>query len=180
METPMYGFVASLAIHRHFGKKGTVELGVSFSGMGYKTKETSLVWEPANLQFPTATWSAFSYQYISLAARYKYILGGKKLHYYILPGFSIDVLLQRKARVYSSFSDASSQNSISATRGGFSSPNFSIVAAAGVQLNLSHRFAICFEPTYKRGLVSVVPDSDNHEYLYALGLNTQLIFHLRK
>jgi hypothetical protein len=48
--------------------------------------------------------------------------------------------------------------------------------AAGAKYNLTNRYAVCVEATYKRGLVSNSPDPDNKEYLYCFGLNVIFLF----
>src|SRR6478736_9915665 len=45
METPMYGFSTALAVKRNFNKRSLVELGVSFSSIGYKTQAINLYWD---------------------------------------------------------------------------------------------------------------------------------------
>jgi Outer membrane protein beta-barrel domain len=179
-ETPKFSFNAALLAQRHVGKKGTVELGVSFSNPGYKTKEAPLIWEPSNPEYPAFTHASFSYQYLSLSARFRFVLLDGKMQYYIVPGLSLDALIDRKTTLFISYSDGEKDKSKSAVRGSFSEIGLSLIAAAGVKYNLSNRYAICIEPTFKRGLVSVIPDTDSKEYLYFFGLNMIVIFSIKK
>jgi hypothetical protein len=179
-ETPKFSFNAALLAQRHFGKNSTAELGVSFCNPGYKTKEVPLIWEASNPTYPAFTHTSFSYHFLSLSARYRFVLLDRKMLYYIIPGFSLDALIERKTTVFVSYTDGKKDKSKSGVRGGYSEHGFSLIAAAGFKYNLSNRYSICIEPTFKRGLVSVIPDTNSKEYLYFFGLNMIVLFSLKK
>ena len=175
-EIPKYSFSLGLLAQRRLNKNSAVQLAVSFSNPGYKTKETSVIWESSNPMYPVFHQVSFSYQYLSVAAGYRFMLNDAKVACYILPGFSLDGFIQRKTTTVIGFSDGKKEKLKSAVHGGYSAGDLSLIAAAGIKYNLSDQYAICVEPTFKHGLISVNPDRDSKEYLYFFGLNMVLIF----
>jgi hypothetical protein len=179
-ETPRYGHNLAVIVQRSLGKKGSGELGVSFSEAGYKTKEAALTWEPSSPNYPLSANASFSYRYLSFSAMYRYVLAGRKIQYYIMPGFSLDAFIERKTSILISYANGKKEKSTSSVRGGFSESGVSIIAAAGVKFKLSNHYAVCLEPTFRRGLISISPDNNSREYLYSVGVNFIVLFSFNK
>jgi hypothetical protein len=177
-ETPKYGYTAGMVAQRSFGKKSDVELGVSFSNMGFKTEEISLTWKPPSNSFPTHAKATFSYLYLGVSARYRYVLFGNKIQYYIMPGISIDALIERKATVSVKYANGRTDRSTSYLRGGFSEPEATAIVSIGAKHMFSKRYSICLEPIYRRELASTTPDKAGKEFLYSVGLNVIMLYSL--
>jgi len=175
-EIPKYSFSLAVLAQRRLNKNGAVQVALSFSNPGYKTKETSVIWESPRPMYPAFHQVSFSYQYLSVAAGYRFMLNDAKFVCYVLPGFSLDGFIQRKTTMVIGYSDGKKEKLKSAAHGGYSAGGLSLIAAAGIKYNLSDQFAICVEPTFKHGLISVNPDKDSKEYVYFFGLNMVLIF----
>lgn len=174
-ETPKYGYTAGIVAQKAFCKKCAVELGVSFSVMGYKTRETELKWEPVNPALPTHVKVSYSHLYIGLTARYRHQLFGDKIKYYVMPGIEVGALIQRKSNMTVIYANGAKSRSTSSVRDGYAetmlTPSFSI----GAMHKLSKAFTICIEPIFRYNIISITRGTNNKEHLYTYGLNTILL-----
>lgn len=175
-EIPKYGQSLSLLAQKEIFKKNYLELGLSFSDAGYRTRKTDLNWASSMGSLPNAVRTKISYRHIGLYARYKYEVFGNKIKFYFGAGLSFEALMQRKTTVIEYKADRVVRKSNSKVRAGYSEIHFSPLLLIGTKLKISEKFMVCLEPAYKAGLVSIVPGYANREFLYSLGMNTILLY----
>lgn len=180
-EVPKYGYAVGVVAQKPIGNKSAIEVGVSFSNTGFRTKETQLTWEPGNDAYPAYTSSTFSFLHLGLSVRYRYIIAGKRIQYYIMPGMAMQTLVERKTTIRTENNNKGMDKTVSAVRGGFAETGVTAIIAAGAKYNFSNRYAVCLEPLFRRQLNSIISGiKQDREFLYAFGLNAILLFSLKK
>lgn len=177
-EKPRYGFTAGIVAQKQLGKKAVLELGGMLWGMGYKTKDIPLVWQPAtgNQPLPSAARFSYNYLHVGFTARFRHLLFGDKIRYYLMPGIGIAGLVTRKTGTRVSYPGGAVNKSSSSVRGGFSETAIIPSLAFGGMYKISKKITLCLEPCFWYNLQSITPGKENREHLYAAGINTMLLY----
>ncbi len=109
-----------------------------------------------------------------------YLIGGKKLKFFVSGGVSINVFSEKKTTVVSQFTNGDRTLTNSVIDLAYRKFNLAVIAGFGIKYDLTKRFSISFEPVYRQFINSIVVDKKAREYPYSIGANVGMYYTLKK
>lgn len=170
IETGKFGYTTGLNAWFNHSQAIGFETGIQFSNKGYKIKNHDLVYIPPANNLPTKSKTTYSYHYIGVPLKAKFLFGKNNVHFFSSVGFVADFLLTAKRRTTYEYSDNRTENITESTSSGFKKVNISPLFSAGIDYKLKNGFHLFAEPTFRYGLLKTT-NTPVSEKLWAAGLN---------
>jgi len=176
-EIPQYGITSGFNVCYFFKKHFSIETGINYSNSGYRTKDFSdfIYNGPPDPAIPTKIKFIYNYNYIDIPLKANVIIGKKKLRFIASAGIITNFLLFRKDIQIAEYSDGAIITSYPKPQTGFNFVNLTLLMSAGTDINLSEKFNLRIEPTYRYSL-GIKNTSPVKENLWSAGLNLGLYF----
>ena len=172
-ETPKFGFTTGFNYALKLNKRFTLEASILYAEKGEKLKLESTVL-PTNPDDPITTvifLSRTHYLYLDVPVKLNYFITTKKVKFFVSGAISPNFFLTQK----NSFRAIYENEKLPISRGfgdnGFSRINLAFTAGLGLMYDLSDKFYLKVEPTYRRSITSII-SGPLEGYLYSVGLNT--------
>ena len=178
-EQAQYGVTKGFNVCCFFKKYFSIETGINYSNSGYRTKDFSdfIYFGPPDPYIPTKTKSIYNYDCIDIPLKTNFIFGKKKLHFIASAGIITDFLLFRTETQTAEYSDGTIMTSNFKSQSGFNFVNLTLLLSAGADINLSKKFNLRIEPTYRYSL-DIRDTSPIKEHLWSAGLNFGLYYRM--
>jgi len=174
IELPKYGYTAGITFLSNLGKHISLETGLFISDKGRNSIN--------NLSYylaPDGSAQVFSfakidhhYYYVDIPVKVNFNILSKRLKLYISIGAATDVFLRIKSVSHISDINGNTKttvytnNSISSV----SRLNFSGILGIGISYDLTKRWGLKIEPTYRQYLIPIT-DFNVKKYFYSIGAN---------
>lgn len=172
-ETPKFGFTAGFNYALKLHKRFTIEASILYSEKGEKLKLESTVL-PTNPDDPITSvifLSRTHYLYLDVPVKLNYFITTKKVKFFVSGAISPNLLLTEKTFFRAIYENEKLPISRGFGDNGFSRINLSFTAGLGLTYDLSDKFYLKVEPTYRRSINSII-SGPLEGYLYSVGLNT--------
>jgi opacity protein-like surface antigen len=175
--SPKFGFTAGFNYAIRLSNRFTLETSILYSEKGEKVKfsdliPSTIINDPAN---PTKIVGYHHYLYVDLPVKLNFYLRTKKLKFYLTGGVSPNIHLVQKYTWYENYADGHSNRSITYDNNSFSLINLAFTAGVGLSYDLTEKFYLKVEPTYRRSITSII-SGPIEGYLYSVGLNTGIYY----
>jgi hypothetical protein len=186
IEIEKFGYTTGLNINYTHSKRILFETGIQYSNKGYKTKNVALdpgspTPDPA---MPVRAQGIYSYQYIGIPLRAKFIfgrgpiimpikkrkLGSDKFYMFLSAGFMTNFLVNTRQVIIFEYADGRKTENKTASTKDFNKIDISILAGMGSGYNISKKILLTWDPTFRFGLITP-KDSPIRERLWNIGVN---------
>jgi len=163
-EIPKFGYQLGISGLRRISNKGSIELGISYLNIGYNTRKLDCIWTAPQSSYPEYIKIKQSFKFVGLSLMYKHLIIDNNFNLFFSLGGSINELLSRKTMVLEYVGSERSKHA-SSIRTGFSETYLNGLISLGTKFIVSKNISFIVEPTYSRGLTSVLLGSNSNEYL---------------
>lgn len=177
METPRIGFTAGVGVLYRKSVNLTFESGLYYASKGVNMIRTKLIPITPDPYLPDYASFTFRENYLELPLKANYTFRSGRLNGYVTGGFSSNVFWSAKSVGLFEYSDGRTERVVGSLAGP-SRFNFSIVAGLGMDYQLSERWAIRMEPTFRHAITPSVFGTDIGYYWHSLGLQTGVYLRL--
>ena len=109
IEKAKFGYTTGVNVTFSFSEFLGFETGVQYSNKGYKTMEQDLTYIPPNPDLPNKATFTYSYQYIGIPLKAKFVSGKNKTRFFSTAGFMTNFLLNVKQSVVYKYSDGKTE-----------------------------------------------------------------------
>ena len=148
-EIPSFGFTTGLNLIYNPNRRIGFETGLLFFDNTEKTKQYDLIFSPYNPNNPTKNTFTWHYLNLGIPIKIHYLILTQRIKLYLSAGISANLLFVEKTNSILEYSDGHTEISNS-TNTGLISMNFAAIGGLGVSYDLSDKFALKIEPTYRR------------------------------
>jgi len=178
-EVHQYGITSGFNVCYFFKKHFSIETGINYSNRGYRTKDFSdfTTNDPNDPLIPTKIKYIYNYNFIDIPLKANFILGKKKLRFIASAGINTNFLLFRTEITTAEYFDGSVVTNNYKSESGFHFVDFTALLSAGTDINLTKKFNLRLEPTYRYSLAPMRTSSIK-EHLWSVGLNFGLYYKL--
>ena len=178
IEKAKFGYTTGLNVSFHFSDLLSFETGVQYSNKGYKTKEQDLTYFPPNPSLPNKATTNYSYQYIGIPLKAKFIFGKSKARFISSAGFMTNFLINVKQASNYKYPDGKTEKKNQSSTSGFNKIDISPMASIGIDYKLTDKIHLSVEPTFRFGL-SKTKDAPLKEKLWNAGLALGISYSLK-
>ena len=172
-ETPKFGFTTGFNYALKLNKRFTLEASILYAEKGEKLKLESTVL-PTNPDDPITSvifLSRTHYLYLDVPVKLNYFITTKKVKFFVSGAISPNLFLTEKTFFRAIYENEKLPISRGFEDNGFSRINLAFTAGVGLMYDLSDKFYLKIEPTYRRSINSII-SGPLEGYLYSVGLNT--------
>lgn len=172
-ETPKFGFTTGFNYALKLNKRLTLEASILYAEKGEKLKLESTVLPP-NPDDPITSvifLSRTHYLYLDVPVKLNYFITTKKVKFFISGAISPNLFLTQKTFFRAIYENEKLPISRGFEDNGFSRINLAFTTGFGLTYDLSDKFYLKVEPTYRRSITSII-SGPLEGYLYSVGLNT--------
>ena len=180
-EFSKFGYTTGINFTLKINKRITLEIGLLYSDMGYKTKYESFIFDTTWTQlFPeTQAITNITYQYIyfNIPIKAQYYILTRKAKLFLTAGLSPNIFLVQKTTLIFEYSDGHTETNTSTGSSELTTINLTAIAGFGFSYDLTSKLFLKIEPIYRQSLTSII-NAPIKEYLYSVGLNTGFYYRL--
>lgn len=185
LEIPSINYSIGLNLNYSLSKKISIETGLLFANLGYKTKELTLdnsfildprrgfPVDPNNI--PITEQLIVDRYYLNIPIYLNFYLFGTKTQFYISGGFSIYNFLWESNYYKIGLSDGSDDVTSKEHNTYITKSNLAFGGSFGLDYNFMNNFLFRINPFYKR-FITPVKNNSQKEYWYSYGINFGVYF----
>ncbi len=186
-EVAKIGYTAGLNVCYNISKRYAIEAGLQYSNKGYKLDFSSLTFgdivdpRKGNLYNTDsiATYEAKeNFTYLDIPIRFILSLGNKRCRFVSSIGVTANIFLQATHITLLKYEDGNTSRNAYRYDYDFKSVGITPTISFGADYDLSNRFCLRAEPTFRYGLVEII-DEPIAERLWSAGLNVTCYYTLR-
>ena len=180
-EIPTFGYTAGLILNLKITKRISLETGLLFSDRGERTKKMTLypldTLGQLNSTIPTKITYFYHYLYLEIPCKINYCLLNRRMKIFISGGISPSIFLTQRTKSIAEYFDEHTNTRSTNSNSDFRIFGLSFTGSVGFSYDLTSKFFLTIEPTYRRSIISIV-DAPIRGYMYSIGLNTGLYYKL--
>jgi opacity protein-like surface antigen len=152
-EIPSFGFTTGMNLIYNPNRRIGLETGLLFFDNTQKTKQYDINFFPYNPSDPTKNTFIWHNLFLGIPIKIHYRILTQKIKLYLSAGISTNLLFVEKTSAVLEYSDGHTEISNS-TNAGLIHVGFAAIGGLGISYDLSDKFAIKIEPTYRRFITS--------------------------
>jgi hypothetical protein len=114
-------------------------------------------------------------EFINVPLMLRFQVTKSRFNFYSNTGFSVNFLIQEKAKMNIVNSESTIINNIY----GLKKMNYGFLFSLGLQYNFSNGMGVFMEPAFKSSITSITHNTDVNCYPYSFGFNTGISIHLK-
>jgi len=179
IEIAKFGYTTGLNVCINFAGLVELETGIQYSNKGYKTKKQDLIFAPPPTPgVPTKAKFTYSYQYIGVPLKAKFMMGNGKLRFFSGIGFMANFLLRARQTTFLEYADGNTDKKKQSATESFKKIDISPMISFGIDYTITKKIHLIAEPTFRYGVIKT-KDAPIAEYLWSAGLNMALYYRLK-
>ncbi len=178
MEIAKFGYTTGVNILFNCSKNWAWETGIQYSNNGYKTKNQELTFGTPDETQPIKAQFIYSYRYLGIPLKAKYIFGKSNLRFTSGVGFITNFLVNANTKIKYEYKNGKKESEKGPNNSDFKKINFLPVISVGVDYKLCNNMHLMAEPTYRYSLLNT-RSAPVTEHLWNLGLNVGLYYGLK-
>lgn len=177
-EIAKFGYTTGVDLLFNCSKNWGLETGLQYSNNGYKTENQELSFGSPDETLPIKAQFIYSYQYVGIPLKAKYIFGKNNLHFISSVGFMTNFLVNEKAKIKYEYKNGREETKTESNNSDINKINILPVISVGVDYKLCKKMHLVVEPTYRYSLLKLknAPISEN---LWNMGLNVGLYYEIK-
>ncbi len=163
-----------------FSCSGSVgfETGIILSSKGYKTKKLNLTFAQPDPSSPVTAQFNYSYQYIGIPLKARFMTGKNKLRFISSVGFTTNFLSSVKHNTKYEYADGRTDNGKQSSTSGLKKVDISPTISAGIDYKLNDKIYLIVEPMFEYGVIKT-RDTPVTEHLWDAGINIGFYYGLK-
>jgi hypothetical protein len=191
-EAPMFGYSGGVNILYQFSKHISAEAGVQYSKKGYAMKTHDLYFgdpiDPRNgitYTNPGGNSSGlvniktrYNHHYLDIPVRALFTIGKKRMRFSSSIGITTNIPLKATQTTIIEYEDGDTKRTTNDQLYKFNRLNISPTVSIGVDYQLSEKFSLKAEPTFRYGLIKII-DTPVTAYLWSGGMILSCYYKLR-
>jgi hypothetical protein len=172
-EIGYWGFGAHVFGQYRLSPKWSLQLGLGYSNIGYRSSKKGLIFATPEPNGPNSGQFAYNYYDITIPLSARFHLGKKPSAFYVTCGMAPVIKLKRATTLTLWYEGGShSSRTTEDNFGAYRDVNLNGIAGFGYEMSLGKKMRIYFQPTFECNILGVTKSTNIDRKLYSIGLAT--------
>jgi hypothetical protein len=178
LEIAKFGYTTGINFLLNCSKHLGLETGIQYSNNGYKTKNQELTFGTPDETQPIKAQFIYSYRYLSIPLKAKYIFGKTKIRVTTAIGFITNLLVNANTKIKYEYTNRKKETQKGHNSSDFKKINLLPVISVGLDFKLCNNMHLMAEPSCRYSLLNT-RNAPVTEHLWNLGINVGVYYGLK-